>query len=84
MIYFFWGKTYRRKDFLFVKYDIDNPVQTKPQWFPLLVLLFSKPTLLQESRFTGGGSLNLVDLIEWLDLLERKMGAAYTFHSFYP
>ena len=37
-----------------------------------------------ESRLTGGGSPNLVDLIERNVPVERKMGAANSFHSFYP
>ena len=47
---------------------------------------FTKPSLLQESRLTGGGSPNLVDLVErkvpveWKVPVERKMGAAHRFH----
>ena len=36
---------------------------------------FTKPPLLQESRLTGGGSPNLVDLVEWKVHVERKVGA---------
>ena len=32
----------------------------------------TKPSLLQESRLTGGGSPNLVDLIEWKSLSSRS------------
>ena len=45
---------------------------------------FTKPPLLQESRLTGGGSPNLVDLVERKVPVERRMGAANSFHSFYP
>ena len=41
---------------------------------------FTKPPLLQESRLTGGGSPNLVVLVEWKVLVERFMGAANCFH----
>ena len=46
--------------------------------------LFTKPPLLQESRLTGGGSPNLVVLVEWKVPVERFMGAANCFHWFYP
>ena len=36
------------------------------------------------TRLTGGGSPNLVDLVEGIVPVERKMGAANRFHSFYP
>ena len=45
---------------------------------------FTKPPLLQESRLTGGGSPNLVDLAEWKVPEERKVGAANGFQPFYP
>ena len=41
---------------------------------------FTKPPLLQESRLTGGGSLNLVGLLEWKVPVEWEMGAANSFH----
>ena len=41
---------------------------------------FTKPPLLQESRLTGGGSPNLVVLVEWKVPVERFMGAANCFH----
>ena len=41
---------------------------------------FTKPPLLQESRLTGGGSPNLVVLVEWKVPVERFMGAANSFH----
>ena len=41
---------------------------------------FTKPPLLQESRLTGGGSPNLVVLVEWKVPVERFMGAANYFH----
>ena len=41
---------------------------------------FTKPPLLQESRFTGGGSPNLVDLVERKVPVESNMGAANSFH----
>ena len=37
-----------------------------------------------EGRLTGGGSLNLVDLIVRKVRVERKMGAANSVHSFFP
>ena len=46
--------------------------------------LITKPPLLQESRLTGGGSPNLVDLVERKVPVERRMGATNSFHSFYP
>ena len=45
---------------------------------------FTKPPLLQESRLTGGGSPNWVDLVERKVPVERKKGATNSFHSFYP
>ena len=42
----------------------------------LPVFPFTKPPLLQESRLTGGGSPNLVVLVEWKVPVERFMGAA--------
>ena len=47
------------------------------------ILPFTKPPLLQESRLTGGGSPNLVVLVEWKVPVERFMGAANCFHWFY-
>ena len=41
---------------------------------------FTKPPLLQESRLTGGGSPNLVGLVEWKVPVEWEMGAANSFH----
>ena len=41
---------------------------------------FTKPPLLQESRLTGGGSPNLVVLVEWNVPVERFTGAANCFH----
>ena len=41
---------------------------------------FTKPPLLQESRLTGGGSPNLVGLVEWKIPVERRMGATNSFH----
>ena len=41
---------------------------------------FTKPPLLQESRLTGGGSPNLMVLVEWKVPVERFMGAANSFH----
>ena len=43
---------------------------------------FTKPPLLQERRLTGGGSPNLVDLVERKVPVERKTGATRSFHSF--
>ena len=43
---------------------------------------FTKPPLLQESRLTGGGSPNLVDLVERKVSVERRMGASNSSHSF--
>ena len=40
------------------------------------LLPFTKPPLLQESRLTGGGSPNLVVLVEWKVPVESKTGAA--------
>ena len=40
----------------------------------------TKPPLLQESRLTGGGSPNLVVLVEWKVPVERFMGAANSVH----
>ena len=45
---------------------------------------FTKSPLLQESRLTGGGSPNRVDLVERKVPVERKMGAANSFHWFSP
>ena len=45
-----------------------------------LVCAITKPPLLQESRLTGGGSPNLVVLVEWKVPVERFMGAANCFH----
>ena len=45
-----------------------------------LVTAFTKPPLLQESRLTGGGSPNLVVLVEWKVPVEGFMGAANCFH----
>ena len=45
---------------------------------------FTKPPLIQEIRLTGGLSPNLVDLVERKVPVEWKMGAANSFHSFYP
>ena len=45
---------------------------------------FTKPPLLQESRLTGGGSPNLVVLVEWKVPVERFMGAANSAHGFHP
>ena len=45
---------------------------------------FTKPPLLKESRLPGGGSPNLVDLVEGKVPVERNMGAANSFHSYYP
>ena len=39
----------------------------------------TKPPLLQESRLTGGGSPNLVVLVEWKVAVEVFMGAANSF-----
>ena len=50
----------------------------------MLSSAFTKPPLLQEIRLTGGGSPNLVDLIERKVPVERIMGAANSFHSFNP
>ena len=68
--------------------------QTKhgPSWGPKLSLSqvckdrlpFTKPLLLRESRLTSGASPNLVDLIERKVPIERKVGAANSFFSFYP
>ena len=33
-----------------------------------VLMSITKPPLLQESRLTGGGSPNLVDLVEWKSL----------------
>ena len=41
---------------------------------------FTKPPLLQESRLTGGGSPNLVGLVEWKVPVEWEIGAANSFH----
>ena len=41
---------------------------------------FTKPPLLQESRLTGGGSPNLVGLVERKGPVERFMGVANIFH----
>ena len=41
---------------------------------------FTNLPLLQESRLTGGGSPNLVVLVEWKVPVERFMGAANSFH----
>ena len=41
---------------------------------------FTKPPLLQESRLTGGGSPNLVVLVEWKVHVERFFGAANSYH----
>ena len=46
----------------------------------VLLATFTKPPLLQESRLTGGGSPNLVVLVEWKVPVERFMGAANCFH----
>ena len=45
---------------------------------------FTKPPLLQESRLTGGGSPNLVVLVEWKVPVERFMGAANCLHWIHP
>ena len=44
---------------------------------------FTKPPLLQENRLTGGGSPNLMDLVERKFPVERKLGAANSFHLLY-
>ena len=44
---------------------------------------FTKPPIFQENRLTGGGSPNLVDFVERKFPVERKMGAANSFHLFY-
>ena len=41
---------------------------------------FTKPPLLKESRLTGGGSPNLVALVEWNVPVERFMGATNSAH----
>ena len=41
---------------------------------------FTKPPLLQESRLAGGGSPNLMVLVEWKVPIKRIMGAANCFH----
>ena len=43
---------------------------------------FTKSPLLQESRLTGGGSPNWVDLVERKVPVERKMGAEIVFLKF--
>ena len=48
--------------------------------FIMLVYSFTKPPLLQESRLTGGGSPNLMVLVEWKVPVEGFMGAANCFH----
>ena len=45
-----------------------------------LMEAFTKPPLLQESRLTGGGSPNLMVLVEWKVPVEGFMGAANCFH----
>ena len=59
-------------------------ISTKPSTFPFLnqqcAAAFTKPPLLQESRLTGGGSPNLLVLLEWKVPVERFMGAANCFH----
>ena len=45
-----------------------------------LSLPFTKPPLLQESRLTGGGSPNLVGLVEGKVPVEWEMGTANSFH----
>ena len=42
-------------------------------------MAFTKLLLLQESKLTGGGSPNLVDLVEWKFPVARKMGASKKF-----
>ena len=50
----------------------------------LVMKAVTKPPLLQESRLSGGGSPNLVDLVERKVPVERKRGAANSFYSFHP
>ena len=45
---------------------------------------FTKPPRLQESRLTGGGSPNLVVLVEWKVPVERFMGAVNRYNWFHP
>ena len=45
---------------------------------------FTKPPLLQESRLTGGGSPNIMVLVEWKVPVERFLGAANCFHWIHP
>ena len=58
-------------------------------WWNLLFTLLginpiTKPPLLQESRFTGAASPNLVDLKERKVPVKRKIRAANSFHWFHP
>ena len=45
---------------------------------------FTKPPQLQESRLTGGGSPNLIDLIEGKVPVGREVEAANNFQPFFP
>ena len=69
---------------LFVCCVGQKTIGTKPNIFRAhvwqLFYAITKPPLLQESRLTGGGSPNLVVLVEWKVPVERFMGAANYFH----
>ena len=55
-------------------------IGAKPNLYCEAIEPFTKPPLLQESRLTGGGSPNLVGLVEWKVPVERFMGAANSVH----
>ena len=52
--------------------------------FVEMLLLFTKPPLLQGSRLTGAGSPNLVDPVEWKVHVEWKVRAEKDFHLYHP